>query len=318
MRLRPWRIPSATDSLLIIKRDGIGDMVNAIPGLLRAAEQVPNFTLWANAAPATVATHALPETVSVVSASPRKRFTHVVALRHDRTTLHFALRYLPQSYLDRGWFRWRHRNEGHPHDQQFNTQMLAVALGVTGPQPTAVFLPNLTPAPEVAPYAVLHAGAKSELRRWPIERYLRLAQRLVTELNLQVHWIGTHEDRWAEPHLSSAQNPGFHNRIGQLSLTETLGLLAGAQLFIGNESGPLHLASASGTPSVGVFGPGEPTVFYPLGAHTRVLHEVLACNPCNQRTCLYPTNPCIGRVSEAAVWGAVEELLGPLYPSNPD
>ena len=70
-----------------------------------------------------------------------------------------------------------------------------------------------------------------------------------------------------------------------------------ATLYVGNESGPLHIAAVSGTTAIGLFGPGEPFVFYPWGTKTAYLHHILPCNPCNQTHCIHPESPCITRIS---------------------
>ncbi|MFZ9754921.1 MAG: glycosyltransferase family 9 protein, partial [Bacteroidia bacterium] len=98
------------------------------------------------------------------------------------------------------------------------------------------------------------------------------------------------------------------------SLLHTYSLLLQARLFVGIESGPLQLAdraSAAGSPLgiLALYGPGVKDVFYPRSLRSRILHEVLPCNPCDQVHCVRPDDTCMMRISEAQVWAAVQELL---------
>lgn len=82
-----------------------------------------------------------------------------------------------------------------------------------------------------------------------------------------------------------------------------------ASLYIGNESGPLQLADIAQVPLVAIYGPGVPHVFYPLSERSRVLHEILSCNPCNQVVCSQPLDRCIDRVTLVSVQLAVNQIL---------
>ena len=101
----------------------------------------------------------------------------------------------------------------------------------------------------------------------------------------------------------------IHTVAGEFNLLEFSALVTGAALFVGNESGPLHIASVTGAPSLGLFGPGEPHVFYPHGTKTAFLHHVLECNPCDQVHCMHPENPCIQRITMEEVNNKIEWLL---------
>jgi ADP-heptose:LPS heptosyltransferase len=82
-----------------------------------------------------------------------------------------------------------------------------------------------------------------------------------------------------------------------------------ARVFVGNESGPMHIAAASQIPTIGLFGPGEPPIFAPHGKKATYIHHKLECNPCDQIHCIYPENPCINRISVAEVKEKIVELL---------
>lgn len=104
--------------------------------------------------------------------------------------------------------------------------------------------------------AVIQPFAASPSKRWPMDRFRRLASRL--ETRIPVRWCAGPED----------ELPGAERIAG---LYELACRLAGARLFIGNDSGISHLAAAAGCPVVALFGPTDPAVWAPRGPRVRVL-----------------------------------------------
>jgi ADP-heptose:LPS heptosyltransferase len=163
---------------------------------------------------------------------------------------------------------------------------------------------------EFTGYAILHTGARRELRRWPLERFVALSKWLQKEKKLIPIWVGTSDE---EHQLDEAFALGAAGKkwvaTDGSSLLSFYAFIASAKLYIGNESGPLQLADIAEIPLVAIYGPGVPDVFYPMSARSRVLHEVLNCNPCDQIHCVRPSDRCIDRIGLAAVQLAVNEVL---------
>lgn len=164
---------------------------------------------------------------------------------------------------------------------------------------------------EFTGYAILHTGARRELRRWPLERFVALSKWLLKEKNLMPIWVGTsdEEHQLDEAFVLGAAGKKWVAPEGS-SLLSFYAFIASSKLYVGNESGPLQLADISQIPMVAIYGPGVPDVFYPRSARSRVLHEVLDCNPCDQIHCVRPSDRCIDRIGLAAVQLAVNEVLG--------
>ena len=164
---------------------------------------------------------------------------------------------------------------------------------------------------KVSGYAILHTGARRELRRWPLERFVALSKWLLSEKNLIPIWVGTADE---ESHLDEAFAMGAAGKKWVApegsSLLSFYAFIASSKFYVGNESGPLQLADIAKVPLVAIYGPGVPDVFYPQSARSRVLHEVLDCNPCDQIHCVRPSDRCIDRISLASVQLAVSEVLG--------
>jgi heptosyltransferase III len=104
-------------------------------------------------------------------------------------------------------------------------------------------------------FAAIHPFAGSPKKSWPLERFQELAQRLARRM--PVEWCAGPEDE-----LPGARR--FED-LYQLACW-----LAGARIYIGNDSGPTHLAGAVGTPVVALFGPSDPAVWAPRGPHTAI------------------------------------------------
>ena len=93
-----------------------------------------------------------------------------------------------------------------------------------------------------------------------------------------------------------------------------LALLRASSLFVGADSGPLHLAALTGTPSVVVMGPTDPVENGPHpGVPYRLLRRDVGCNPCREGC---PARSCLMAVSESAVVAAAESLIAGTVPSD--
>ncbi len=105
-------------------------------------------------------------------------------------------------------------------------------------------------------YAVIHPFSGSRGKDWPLEKYRALAARL--ERVMPVRWCSGPED------------PPLPGAVRIDDLYELACWLAGARLYIGNDSGITHLAAAAGAPVLALFGPTDPAVWAPRGANVRV------------------------------------------------
>ncbi|HYS77624.1 MAG TPA: glycosyltransferase family 9 protein [Candidatus Dormibacteraeota bacterium] len=99
---------------------------------------------------------------------------------------------------------------------------------------------------------------------------------------------------------------------GPTSVREMMALVASCDLFIGNNSGPLHVASALGLPTVSVMGPTDPLRFAPRGAADRVVRRDLPCSPCRRARCWHHT--CLRSISPEEVLAQAEAALERLLP----
>jgi ADP-heptose:LPS heptosyltransferase len=109
--------------------------------------------------------------------------------------------------------------------------------------------------PQGRPITVVHSGPTWPVKEWPLERWSKLTEKIAANGSIVIH-VGTDFDS-ARRYVPQRPVPKAINWIGLLNLAELVALLERASIFIGIDSGPLHVATALGLPSVGLFGPTE-------------------------------------------------------------
>jgi ADP-heptose:LPS heptosyltransferase len=120
-----------------------------------------------------------------------------------------------------------------------------------------------TSTPEGGRYAVIHAFASAPEKAWPLERFVAVARRLRDEMQLSPVFLGADSDDFAS--LSE-----FRTLRGA-PLSEVKQILAAAQLFVGNDSGPAHMAAAFRIPVVVLFGASDPVIWAPWKTRAETL-----------------------------------------------
>lgn len=136
-------------------------------------------------------------------------------------------------------------------------------LGVPQTEVPRARLFAAAPSALAAGYAVIHPFSSAPEKTWPMDRFLEVAQHVERNLRLTPVFIPGP----GEP----ANIFGRYNVVPNASIPELKGLMSGAHLFIGNDSGPAHIAAAYGVPCVVVFGPTDPAVWGPWRTQGRAL-----------------------------------------------
>ncbi len=155
----------------------------------------------------------------------------------------------------------------------------------------------------------IHPGAtNSSAKRWMPKRYAEVADRLAASHDARIVILGgAGEDEMAEEirgHLTSSSI----GLAGRTSLTELMGIVGRLSVLISNDSGPMHVASALGVPTVAVFGPTDERETGPLGLKSRVVRQHVECSPCLLKECPID-HRCMDRVTVEDVYGAAVDLL---------
>jgi ADP-heptose:LPS heptosyltransferase len=157
------------------------------------------------------------------------------------------------------------------------------------------------------PYVVLHPGSVLETKRWSPARFGETGHKLAARGLTVVVTAGPGEESYVS-HVAKHID-GTVILLG-LSIPELAELIRGAKLYVGNDSGPTHLAAAVGTPVVAVWGSSDSRRWRPWSTRYRVVQNPFECNPCPGYRCLVADSPlCIESITVEQVNSAADELL---------
>ena len=150
-------------------------------------------------------------------------------------------------------------------------------------------------------------AAYGSAKRWLPERFAESAARLAAEMGASVAVFGSAAEKALCGEVARAA--GGHNFAGATTLREFIEMTAACRLFLTNDSGAMHIASALGVPSVTVFGPTDEAATGPLGPAARLVREPVDCAPCLLRECPID-HRCMTRVTTDRVVEAAKLALG--------
>jgi ADP-heptose:LPS heptosyltransferase len=154
-------------------------------------------------------------------------------------------------------------------------------------------------------------GTKAQANDWEEENWTKLLEKLRSRLPAwRLFTIGSADEAALAARCSASWGEDFTNMCGQLAPRESAGLLQKAKLFLGHDSGPMHLASAVGTPCVAIFsGRNPPGQWFPVRSGHRCLYHKTACFGCGLMTCIVEKKRCILSITVDEVFEAVTESL---------
>lgn len=145
----------------------------------------------------------------------------------------------------------------------------------------------------------VHLGAGTGAKRWPPGRWRELVGRFLAD-GWRVVVVGGPDDFDVAHAL--APHDELRDLTGRLSVTQTTALLERADLFIGADSGPSHLAASAGTPSVILFsGTNRMAQWRPWSRRSLVIRERVNCSPCHRKICPLASHPCMAGIDAARV-----------------
>jgi heptosyltransferase-2 len=156
--------------------------------------------------------------------------------------------------------------------------------------------------------ALCPGSAFAVTKRWPAERFAGLADALAERGLAAAILVGPGEEELGARVAAAARTR--HAVLGaDLDPVELSAAIALARAAVTNDSGPMHLAGAVGTPVAAFFGPTDPGRTGPIGSPSRVLDRYVFCSPCFKTECPYG-HECMREIGVADAVRAVEELVG--------
>jgi heptosyltransferase-2 len=326
--------PALKPKLLIVELWGLGDLVIATPFLRAAAERF-DVTLLAKPFALDLQRRLWPGVRVVTFVAPWTAFKNkyrlwhwpwreIIRLRRQLAREHFeaglSARWDPRNHLllklvgvkDRIGFprlgsqlfltRLPKRPEPEAHRYEY-WRAIARALDFELPPRKKIFIPAARDRKTV----LIHSGAGQPVRVWPLDNYRRLAARLRGEkIPVQIACDPDQREWWLKAGESAVATPA--------NVTELIALTDHAGVFIGNDSGPGHLAAFCGVPTFTIFGPQLPEWFAPLHPAAEWMEgRVCPYMPCSDY-CRYPAPRCLWDISEAEVWARVEKFAAKHLP----
>jgi heptosyltransferase-2 len=146
-------------------------------------------------------------------------------------------------------------------------------------------------------------AAYGSAKCWPPERFAELGDRLIADCDADVILFGTVSERETTERIAARMRHNPVNFSGQTTIGDLPSLFAACSLFIGNDSGAMHVAAAAGLPVVAIFGPTDPEGTAPLSRNRIVVRRTVSCSPCFLRHCPID-HRCMQRIEVDAVYAA--------------
>jgi len=156
----------------------------------------------------------------------------------------------------------------------------------------------------------IHPGASyGSSKRWHPWRFALTARALIQQFKGKVIVFGGDTEVGIAEEIGKKAGVPLVSMAGKTSIRELMALIAHCRLFITNDSGPMHIAAASGVPVVAIFGSTDPSITGPIGSGHVVIKKDIPCSPCFKRSC--PANlECMDLVDVEDVLEGVRKILG--------
>ncbi|THI90497.1 MAG: putative lipopolysaccharide heptosyltransferase III [Nitrospira sp. CG24A] len=156
---------------------------------------------------------------------------------------------------------------------------------------------------------ILQPGARYWFKAWPPERYAELADRLTSQYGCQVLIGGSSADLDLAQQIRQMTKSRPTIMAGRTTIKQFAAIAKRSALFVGSDSGAMHIAAAVGTSIVALFGPSNPREWGPRGGRAEVLYKEIDCRICFHPTCTRGEQNCMRLISVEEVIAAAQKLL---------
>lgn len=321
--------------ILLRSPNWLGDGVMAFPAVKVLRERFPEAELWIVTRHYLAdlwAFHPAVDRVVDVGHSKREELRKALGLRREGFDLYLTF---PRSFIaaltgvlagakkrvgykaeGRGWLltvalpedgQRRHRVEGYlrllepfgevpqtfPPEIEVEACLLEGVRGLTAGEKLVVF----------------NTGATyGEAKCWPPERFVELGRGLIRR-GLKIALVGGPKEVERNRRIAREVGQGIMDLTGRTTIRQLAALLKMCHCLVTNDTGPMHLAAAVGTPVVALFGSTDPSLTGPLGEGHKVIRREIPCSPCFKRVCPEGHHQCMERISADEVQEAVWEIM---------
>ncbi len=155
----------------------------------------------------------------------------------------------------------------------------------------------------------LFPGAGWKLREWMPERFAAIGDRLVEHFNADVLIFGGQQESELVQKVANLMEMPAIPFAGNLQMRQLAACIEQCDLFLTNDTGPMHIAAGVGTRTVSLFGPGNHIRFQPLGVEHQIIRHDVPCSPCKQFTDKCKDNICMKGIGVDEVWYSISRAL---------
>lgn len=165
------------------------------------------------------------------------------------------------------------------------------------------------------PVVGINPGASyGSTKRWPPDRFAEVSRRIISELDgSAVVFGGQSEIGIAEEIVSNFQLSTLNSQLlmmaGKTDLRELSALISECDIFLTNDSGPMHIGYAVRTPLIAIFGSTDPALTGPLGKGDIVIKKDIDCSPCFKRSCSKQEMVCMNAIMPDEVFKAIKHSI---------
>ncbi len=215
------------------------------------------------------------------------------------------------------------KQEGRKHEAEYNLDLLS-ELGISG-SPHDLFMPirqeseryveelfrkeGISQADKIL---AINPGASCPSKIWPVENFARVAEKLAGLHNFKILILGGPKEIHLADKVAHKIKGRVINLAGKTSVSQLASIFKRCRLFISNDSGPVHLASAVGVPVISIFGRNQaglsPRRWGPLGKRDKYLHKDVGCIQCLAHNC-QKEFACLKAITVEDVLKAAEDIL---------
>jgi ADP-heptose:LPS heptosyltransferase len=151
----------------------------------------------------------------------------------------------------------------------------------------------------------IHPGGTYQTQRWSEERFSEIGDRIHKVFGFPPLLLGGPGDKQRAGTICEKMVSKPIDLTWKLSFGAMAAAISSSRLLVCNNSGPLHMAVATGTPTISVMGPTVPEAWWPRGEIHRVIRKKIACSPCNEGFCHVGTHECLRSISVEEMWREV-------------
>ena len=320
---------NASNRILVFNLNWLGDILFSLPSLEAIKSHTPNSHLACIVPP------------PYQDLLENQKFIDEVIAVSDRTLWgkYRLLQRLKQKKWDIGFlfhrsqtrarlFKWAHVQErigyainrshllthpialsSQPQHKMDRIRSLLLSYGISPVKETYEYHPpEHTSTSLPTPYIVFHPGSNWPPKRWPIHHFAQLGNELFNRYGVTLVITGTSDDKILAHRLKSLLHPSSIDLTGKTSLTKLSCIFQRACLVIAGDTGPMHLATASGAKVIALYGPTSPLLNGPRGHDNfKVIWENPGCKtyPCYDKRCLHDS--ILERLSPQKVLSVIKE-----------